>query len=165
MARVTAEYPDAEIAQRTQSSERRSERIGKPIEFTFKDAINGRTISLQKDLRGKVVVIEFWSTQCGPCVAELPKLKGLYNEYKGMGVEFIGVSLDEASEEGRKAVRDFVQKNRIEWLQSHGEDADEFVSSWDITLIPTVFVVDTKGNLHSVEGRGRLDSLIPELLR
>ncbi len=53
-----------------------------------------------KSLKGKVVVIDFWATWCGPCVAEMPNMKKLYAEYKDKGVEFVGVSLDKSKEQG-----------------------------------------------------------------
>ena len=52
------------------------------------------------DLKGKVVVVDFWATWCGPCVGEMPNMKKLYAEYKPKGVEFIGVSLDQPESAG-----------------------------------------------------------------
>ena len=56
-----------------------------------------------KGLKGKVVVIDFWATWCGPCVAEMPTMKKLYAEYKDKGVEFIGVSLEPEGGRARQA--------------------------------------------------------------
>ena len=144
---------------------RRAESIGKPFELTFRDAISGELVSLQEDLRGKVVVIDFWATWCGPCIAEMPELKRLYAEYKDEGVEFIGISLDPPNEEGHKALATFVREDQIGWPQFHGEASAEFARNWGVNVIPSVFVVDSQGNLHTTDGRGQLDSLIPELLR
>ena len=73
---------------------RRLDAVGKPFDLEFTEAISGTDISM-KGLKGKVVVVDFWATWCGPCVAEMPKMKTLYAEYKDKGVEFIGVSLDQ----------------------------------------------------------------------
>ena len=78
---------------------RQHEAIGKPFDLEFTDAIKGSTVSI-KGLKGKVVVIDFWATWCGPCVAEMPKMKELYAKYRDQGVEFIGVSLDQPKEQG-----------------------------------------------------------------
>ncbi|MGO9598767.1 MAG: TlpA family protein disulfide reductase [Isosphaeraceae bacterium] len=56
--------------------------VGKPLELEFTDATSGSEVSLKR-LKGKVVVLDFWATWCGPCVAELPKMKDLYAKYHG----------------------------------------------------------------------------------
>lgn len=120
------------------------------------------------DLRGKVVVLDFWATWCGPCVAEMPKMKALYQEYRGQGVEFIGVSLDQPRDKGGlDKLKAFVEKNEIAWPQYYQGDGweSEFSSSWEINSIPAVFVIDREGNLHSVDARGKLETMIPELLK
>ena len=164
--RILAEYPDSAEARNIELSRRRVDGIGKPFELAFQDVTNGKAISLQEDLRGKVVVIDFWATWCGPCVAETPKMKGLYAKYRDEGVEFIGVSLDAPNEDGLKSLKSYVHENEVVWPQFHGDAASrQFASSWGVRIIPTVFIIDRGGLLQSTEARGRLESLIPELLK
>jgi thiol-disulfide isomerase/thioredoxin len=168
LARIFAEYPDTgtvrAIKASVEVSKRRQGSVGKPFELIFDDAISHEAISLRKDMIGKVVVIDFWATWCGPCVAEIPKMKALYEKYKDKGVVFIGVSLDATDKEGLEAVTAFTKAREIDWPQFHGEAAYQFARTWGVTVIPSVFVVDSKGHLHTLDGHGKLDSLIPELL-
>jgi thiol-disulfide isomerase/thioredoxin len=163
--RIVADYPGSRAAKMAEGSIRRAEDIGKPFDLSFDDAIHGQSVSI-KGLQGKIVVIDFWATWCGPCVAELPKMKELYAKYKEQGIEFIGVSLDQPNG-GLEKLKDFVAENAIDWPQyfmGKGWDS-EFSQSWGINSIPCVFIVDASGNLYSTEARGKLDQLVPELLK
>jgi thiol-disulfide isomerase/thioredoxin len=165
--RLTKEFPDSPYAVSLRGPRDPSAWLGKPFELEFTDAVSGSPISMKK-LKGKVVVIDFWATWCGPCVAEMPNMKQLYAKYRNQGVEFVGVSLDEPMDQGglEKLVA-FVQENRIAWPQYyHGNGwKSAFSSSWGINSIPRVFVVDQAGKLFSVEARGKLDKIIPDLLK
>ena len=164
--RVIREYPKSKAADAILGARRQLAGIGKPFELEFTDAITGSPVSM-KALNGKVVVIDFWATWCGPCVAAMPHMKELYAKYHGQSVEFIGVSLDQPKEEGGlDRLKNFVKENDIRWPQYYMGNAwdSEFSKSWGINAIPAVFVVDTQGNLHSVDAHGKLDELIPELL-
>jgi thiol-disulfide isomerase/thioredoxin len=165
--RILKDYGDSQFAGMIKGARKQKESIGKPFELEFSEATKGTTVAM-KDLKGKVVVIDFWATWCGPCIAEMPNMKKLYAEYKDKGVEFIGVSLDQPKEQGGlDKLKDYVAKNDIQWPQYYQGNYwnSDFSKGWGINSIPCVFIVDADGNLYSVEARGKLDKLIPELLK
>jgi len=165
--RLVHDYPDTPEAKGAQDELKTLEKVGKPFNLDFTDAIKGTEVSM-KTLKGKVVVVDFWATWCGPCVAELPTMKKLYAEYKDQGVEFVGVSLDAPKEEGGlDKLKAFVTKNEVSWPQYYQGKGweSEFSKSWGISSIPAVFVVDAGGRLYSVNARGKLDRMIPALLK
>ncbi len=172
--RIVREYPDSLRGRMVQGERRQQERLGQPFELEFNDAITGRPVSM-KTLRGKVVVVNFWATWCGPCVGEIPEMKRLYAQYHDKGVEFIGVSLDHPEEDGGlDALKEFVAKEQIPWPQYYqghdnaavttGSPTNDFSEFWGISGVPTVFIIDAEGKLYSTEARGRLNTLIPKLL-
>jgi thiol-disulfide isomerase/thioredoxin len=162
--RIVKEFPDSSQAESVRGTLRRLDAVGEPFELEFIEVSSGSEISM-KGLKGKVVVIDFWATWCGPCVAEMPTMKKLYARYKDKGVEFIGISLD-YKVGGLKKLQAFVKKEGISWPQYFQGDGWEskLSASWGIAAIPAVFVVDQEGKLFSVEARGKLETMIPELL-
>jgi RNA polymerase sigma factor (sigma-70 family) len=172
--RIHRDFPDSFRGRLVQGEQRQHARIGEPFELEFVDAISGRPVSM-KSLRGRIVVVDFWATWCGPCVGEIPELKRLYALYHDKGVEFIGVSQDLPEEDGGlSALKEFVQTWQIPWPQCYqghdnqlietGTPTNDFSEFWGISGIPTVFLIDAEGKLYSTTARGRLDTLIPRLL-
>src|SRR5208337_355806 len=156
--RILKEFPDSQFTPMIKGARRQREGIGKPFELEFTDASSGSTISMSA-LKGKVVVVDFWATWCGPCLAEMPTMKKLYEKFHGQGVEFLGISLDRAKEQGGlDALKKFVKEQEIRWPQYYQGKfwESDFSLSWGITSIPTMFLVDQEGKLVSVEARGKL---------
>jgi thiol-disulfide isomerase/thioredoxin len=167
--RVRREHPDSRSAHAAAGKLRQIASIGTPFELTFTCAVTGSEVDVAS-LRGKVVVIDFWATWCGPCVAKMPEFKELYAKYEGGAggrVEFIGISLDQPEEQGGlDRLLDFVAENEIPWPQFYQGNGweSEFSRNWGINAIPTIFAVDTHGMLRSTTARMGLDELIAELL-
>jgi len=135
-----------------------------PIELAF-TAIDGRAVDLRL-LRGKVVLIDFWATWCGPCIEELPNVKRTYAELHDKGFEVIGVSLD--AEKDRKKFIDLVAKEGVAWPQRFEGKGwnDSLARKYTVSGIPAMFLLDQEGRLVSTNARGeKLGQEVRRLLK
>jgi peroxiredoxin len=135
-------------------------RIGRPLDIQF-TALDGREVDLRK-LKGKVVLIEFWATDCGPCVAETPNLKAAYEKFHSDGFEIIGISLDYKE----SALRRFTREKELPWPQYFDGKGWEhqFGLQYGIFVIPTMWLVDRRGNLRFTGTRFNLEEEIKPLI-
>lgn len=125
-------------AANSRAAENQSSRKAAP-DFTLTDA-NGQAVKLS-DYRGKVVLLNFWATWCGPCQIEIPWFMEFEQQFKSKGFEVLGVSLDD---EGWKAVKPYIAEHKLNYRILLG---DETVSQLygGLDALPTTFMVDRDG--------------------
>ena len=125
-------------------------------------AVNGDTIRLSS-LKGKVVLLDFWASWCGPCRSSNKELIKIYSKYKAKGFEIFGVSIDAGRDNWLKAIR----KDKINWLQVNdpGDWNAKIVAQWRLYGIPTSYLIDKDGKFIAVDMRGKeLEKALKDLL-
>ncbi len=165
-ARMLADYKDSPSAKYAPGIIRQIDSVGKTFDLTFTDAISGKKVSVA-DLKGKVVLLDFWATWCGPCVARMPEMKKLYADLHDKGFEVLGISLDQPEAKGGlTALKDYVAKNEVAWPQYYQGNfwQSDFSTSWGINSIPCVFLIDKTGKLAEVTYPADLDTKVRKLL-
>ncbi len=132
----------------------------KPLELKF-TAVDGREVDVEK-LRGKVVLIDFWATWCGPCMQEVPNVVKTFEKLHEKGFEIIGVSLDE----DKAALEKTVKKMKMTWPQSFEGKGWEGATAkrFGITGIPTMWLLDKQGKVSDFDAREGLEEKVTKLL-
>jgi thiol-disulfide isomerase/thioredoxin len=117
------------------------------------------------EMRGRVVLLDFWATWCAPCLAELPRLKALRDRHSREHFEILGISLDVTS---RQSFVSWLNRNRIDWPQVHeraGYSAG-VPRLFGIDRLPRTILVGRDGTIAAVDLRGdHLAARIDELVR
>ncbi len=128
------------------------------IHFT---AVDGREVDLAS-LRGKVVLIDFWATWCGPCMSEIPHVVDAYNQYHEQGFEVIGISFDTS----KAALERATKAKDMPWPQYFDAKGwqNDFGVKFGIRGIPTMWLIDQEGRLVTKNARVDLAGQVAKLL-
>ena len=137
--------------------------IGKTVpDFSATD-LDGNPISLEQ-YRGKVILLDFWAVWCGPCIAEMPNVKKVYDTYKDEGFDVIGISLDTDED----ILQDYLKENQIPWRQVFSGEGwrSPVARQYHINSIPTPWLIAKDGTLITPQARGEaLERLVAEALK
>jgi peroxiredoxin len=117
-------------------------KVGKIVPaFEVKD-LAGKSVKFPEDYKGKIVLLDFWATWCGPCMAEVPNVVAAYNAHHAGGFEILGVSLDQADDSEK--VKQVTSKHKMVWPQLLGDDgkSHKVADMYSVNAIPSAFLVD-----------------------
>jgi len=169
LAKAAAESSDAKFQKNAERFEAIARRMRLPGQFM---ALEGKVLTGGEldwtSYRGKVVLVDFWATWCGPCVAELPNVKENYKKYHDKGFDVVGISLDQA----RDKLDRFIEKEEIPWTQMYDEVVQKgegwnhpMARFYGINAIPAAILLDKDGKVVSMAARGEeLPKLLEKLL-
>jgi thiol-disulfide isomerase/thioredoxin len=156
-----AKSPDEKIAKNGKmlaGAARRLDLPGNALKLTG-NKFDGAKFDLA-DLKGKVVLVDFWATWCGPCIAEIPNMKKMYKKYHDQGFEIVGLSIDE----DRDALQEFLEDRQLPWTILHDKENEgqhPATVDYGVFGIPCMILVGKDGKVIDIQARGeRLEELL-----
>ena len=119
--------------------------------------LDGTKVRLS-DYQGRIVVLNFWATWCGPCKEELPRLGQIADEYAGRNVAFLLASIDEQKKE--PAVREYVSEHRVKLPVFTGASVDLLEQLAGVNIVPATLVIDERGEIiRAINGEARAEDV------
>ncbi|HEV3344958.1 MAG TPA: TlpA disulfide reductase family protein, partial [Pirellulales bacterium] len=154
-----------QAAEQLAASARKLELVGQPMAISGK-LVGGGQFDIAQ-YKGKVVLVDFWATWCGPCIAELPNVKDTYDKFHDRGFEVVGISLDNEID----ALTKFIADRQIPWpiLFEGGEETSGWshplAKKYGVNAIPMAVLLNREGKVVTLSARGEtLGELVAELL-
>jgi peroxiredoxin/Skp family chaperone for outer membrane proteins len=167
MAQLQKDFPDSKQA-RTKREQETAQRLRASLvdgakfpDFDVKDTA-GKPLSIS-NYKGKVLLLDFWATWCGPCVHELPNVIKAYDAYHSKGFEIIGVSLDKDEQK----LAGFTKEKKMAWAQYFDGLVwqNKLAVKYGINSIPATFLLDGEGKIIGRDLRGEaLDQAVAKAL-
>jgi FKBP-type peptidyl-prolyl cis-trans isomerase 2 len=169
-----ANHPNEKVRELAAQKMQLAELIKAPLELKF-TAADGRAVDVAA-LRGKVVLVDFWATWCGPCVQEIPNVVAVYGQYHPQGFEVVGISFDQAPDAAKPAKRQktaeqvlaFTREKGMPWPQYYDGTywQNPYGKKYGIRGIPAMFLLDKNGMVVSTNARGpKLEAEVKRLLQ
>ena len=115
--------------------------IGKPAPDFALESFTGQKVNLQ-NMRGKLVLLDFWEVWCGPCVQSMPKIQAMHEKYAGKGLVILGVTIDRENYSSNKL---FVQKKQFTFPNLLGNEQTR--SGYKVNAIPEYILIDKEGKV------------------
>jgi len=158
-----ATHPNEKVREVATQKLELAELLKSPLDLKF-TAADGRAVDVAA-LRGKVVLVDFWATWCGPCLEEIPNVVAIYEQYHDQGFEIVGISFEQAPDAAKPARRQktaeqmlaFTREHRMPWPQYYDGTwwENPLGKKYGIRGIPAMFLVGQDGMVVSTNARGK----------